>query len=62
MKEFLNWIVRKDHEIVGYLKGTRESVEAYIKKLQEDNSDYEYSAEGSTSEFNKNIKFKILNQ
>lgn len=60
MREILNWIVRKDHEIIEYLKGTKESVELYIKELQKEDFDSEYSAVGSNSEFNEKIKFKEL--
>ncbi len=62
MKEILNWIVRKDDEIIEYVKGTREAVELYLKELHEKDTDNDsdYDAVGCESEFNKKIKFKIL--
>ena len=60
MKEILNWIVRKDNEIIEYLKGTKESVELYIEELQKEDLDSEYYAEGFEYEFNEKIKFKVL--
>ena len=62
MKEILNWIVRKDNEIIEYVKGTKEAVELYLNKLQENdtNNDSDYDALGCESEFNKKIKFKVL--
>ena len=60
MKKSFNWIVRKDNEIIEYLKGTKESVELYIEKLQKEDFDSEYCAEGFEYEFNDNIKFKEL--
>lgn len=56
----LNWILRKDNEIIEYLSGTKEAIELYIKELQNADADSEYWAEGFEYEFNEAIKFKVL--
>ena len=56
----LNWIIRKNDTIIGYVQGTCKAVTKYLNELYNDDSNSKYSATGCKSEFIDIIKYKVL--